>query len=205
MHKGALIPSTPSGLQPFLRHVGVCDLAHDHQAAHSGADRCEVPGEPPHGRGEPGGADAQDQAAAAQQVGQQAGRRVVALQPGEGPALDQGGVDQRHGRQTLEPRDADRHQAQQTVPGGEVGLSDQVFVVDYGGQAQDSAGQGQTLQDPVHAHLALACQHPDGGAVGREDEDGFSHEEGELPGKEDILIISHYRFVHIWPMRRPKV
>ena len=108
---------------------------------------------------------------------------MVSFEFGEGPALHQGGVDQRHGGQALDPHHAHRHQARQAVPGSEVGLPSQVFVVHDGYEAKGSTCQAQALQDPVKPALALVWKHSEGGAMGREDEDGFSHEEGELSGK----------------------
>ena len=174
-----------SGLQAFLCHVGVGDLTHDDQAAQHRAERRQVPGQLPDGGREPHGADSQEQTAAAQQVGQEARRCVVTFQFGERPALHHGGVDQRHGGQALEPRPAHRHQTNRTVPGGEVGLPSQVFIVDDGYEARGSTGQAQALQDPVQPALALVFKHSEGGAMGREDQDGFSHEEGELSGGKE--------------------
>lgn len=173
-----------SRLQPFLRHVSAGDLVHHDKGSESGAEGPQVPGVIPDRRGEPGRAEAEQQAGTAEQVGDQSGRRMVAFEFGQGPAFGQRVVDERHGCQRLQPHRTQSEQAQQTVPRGEVGFTVQVFVVGDGCHSQHCTGQAEALQDPVNATFGLVRKPPDGGAVWGEEEYGFCHEEGELVGKE---------------------
>lgn len=180
----ASTPRPLSGLQPFLRHVRTGHLVHHDEGGESGAQRRQVPGARPDRCSEPGGAEAEEQADAAQQVRDEPGRRVVAFEFGQGPASGQGVVDERHGCQRLQPRRAHGEQAQQAVPRGEVGLAMQVFVVGDGRHAQDGARHREALQHPVSATFCLVRKPFDGGAMGGEKEHGLCHEEGELVGKD---------------------
>lgn len=108
---------------------------------------------------------------------------MVSLQLGQGPALGQRAVDQGQSGQGLHPNNTNCHQAQQTMPRCEVRFAIQVFIVTDSHQAQSSTGDAEALQDPVKAHFGLVWKLLDGGAMGREEEYGLSHEGGELVGK----------------------
>lgn len=162
-------------------------MIHYNDSADRGADCCQVPAVPPDRRSEPGGAEPEEQACAPQQEGDEAGRSVVALELGEGPAFGQRVVDQRHGCQRLHTHHAHSDQAQQTVPRGEVGFTVEVFVVGDGTQAQNCTAAADALQDPVDTAFGLVWKLLDEGAVGREEEDGFCHEEAELKEKEKSI------------------
>lgn len=153
----ALSTPSPSGsrLQPLLGRVRAADLVHHDEGVEGTAGRGQVPGVLPRRPGEPGRAEAEEQAAAAQQVSDQPGGGVVAFELGQGPALRQGVVDQRHGRQRLQRHCAHGDHAQQAVPRGEVGLAAEVLVVNDGRQAQDGTGHAEALQDPVCAGFRL--------------------------------------------------
>jgi len=78
---------SPSGLQPFFSDVSTGDLVHDDEGAEGRAVRRQVPGVAADGRGEPRGAEPEEQAAAAKRVGDESGGCVVAFKFGEGPAF----------------------------------------------------------------------------------------------------------------------
>lgn len=176
------VSSSNSRSQSLFGHVGVGDLVHQNEGSERRAQRRQVPGVFPHHRREPAGAEAQQQADAAQQVRHQSGSSVVAFQLGQGPAFSQRMVDERHGCQRLQTSHTHGEQAEQAVPGGEVGFAAQVLVVGDGCQTQRCARHAQALQRQVNSNLRLVREGLDGGAVRREDEDGFGHEEGKLVG-----------------------
>lgn len=114
---------------------------------------------------------------------------MVAFEFGQRPAFGQRVVDERHSSHGLQTHYTDCEQAQQTVPGGEVGFTIQVLVVSNGCHAQDCTRHTETLQDPVNTAFCLVGKPFDGGAMGGEEEYGFCHEEGELTGKERELML----------------
>lgn len=164
-----------SGLKPFLGHVGVGDLVHHYKCTDGRAECRQVPGIPTNWPGEPGWAEAQENAATAQQVCDESWRCMVAFEFGQGPALGQRVVDEGHCSHRLKSRHTHSEQPQKTMPRGKVRFIIQVFVVGDGCQAQDCTGRTETLQDPVDTAFGLMWKLFDGGAMWREEEYSFSH------------------------------
>lgn len=167
-------------------------MVHQNQGSDRGAERRQVPGVLPHRCGEPARAEAEQQAAAAQQVRDQSGSCVVALELRQGPAFGQRVVDERHRSQRLQTGHAHREHAQEAVPGGEVGFAAQVLVVSDGCQTQGCTAHAEALESQVNSNFGLVRERLDRGAVRREEQDGFRHEEGKLVGrfkkKKDVNI-----------------
>lgn len=76
-------PCLTSGLKPFPGHVGSGDLVHDDEGADGRAECRQVPGVSADRGGEPGGAEAEEEADAAQQVRNDSRRGVVAFEFGQ--------------------------------------------------------------------------------------------------------------------------
>lgn len=144
------VTSAPAlGLQAFFGHVGVGHLAHDGEGRDGWAQHGDVPRVPPDAGREPGGAGAQQQTRAAQQVSDESCGSVVALQLGQRPAFSQFVVDQRQCCHRLQHHHTHGDHAHQPVPRGEMRLTVQVLVVEDGSESDQGTGHAGTLQDPV--------------------------------------------------------
>lgn len=169
-------------LQLFLGGVPGCDLIYHIEGTGNRTPRNEVPGGTLDRCSEPGGAEAENKADAAQQVRDHPSHSVILFEFCQGPTFCQRVVEEGQRCKGLQHRHPQCQHAKDTVPGSQMRFAIQVLVVIDGHYTQDCTRHTETLQDPVKTTFSPVCKPLDGGAMRRENENGFWHEEGKLMG-----------------------
>lgn len=184
-----------SGLQSFLRRVTSCDLVYHVEGTEDRTQSYKVPSGTVDRCSEPGRAEAEKQADAAQQVRQHPSGSVILFEFSQGPAFGQRVVEEGQRCQWLQECHPHRPHAKDTMPGGQMRFAVQMLVVIDGHYTQKGTRDAETLQDPVKLSFRPVCKRLDGGAIRGENEYGFWHEEGKLMGCKRRQNEGHH---HYW-------
>lgn len=162
-----------SRLQSFFGCKTSCDLVYYIEGTENGTECCKVPGVTLDRCSEPGRAESENKADAAEQVRDHPSGSMILFEFSQGPAFGQRMVEEGQRCQRLQYDHPQCHHAKDTMPGGQMRFAIQVLVGIYGHYTQDCTRHTQALQNPVKTTFSPVCQLFDGGAMRSKNENGF--------------------------------